>query len=52
LNQGRADVQGQIPTPPAGGQGSSSGLGTGGIVAIALGALALVGFGIYYATKK
>ena len=52
LNQGRSDVQGQIPTPPAGEQGSSSGLGTGGIVAIALGALALVGFGIYYATKK
>lgn len=52
LNQGRSDVQGQTPTPPAGEQGSSTGLGTGGIVAIALGALALVGFGIYYATKK
>jgi hypothetical protein len=31
---------------------TSSGLGTGGIVAISLGAIALVGFGIYYATKK
>jgi hypothetical protein len=52
LTQGRSDVQGQTPTPPAGEQGSSTGLGTGGIVVIALGALALVGFGIYYATKK
>lgn len=51
LNQGRADVQGQ--TPPSQNQPSgSTGLGTGGIVAISLGALALVGFGIYYATKK
>jgi hypothetical protein len=52
LNQGRADVQGQTPAPPADGQGSSSGLGTGGIVAISFGALALVGLAIYYATKN
>jgi hypothetical protein len=52
LNQGRSDVQGQTPAPPADGQGSSSGLGTGGIVAISFGALALVGLAIYYATKN
>jgi hypothetical protein len=52
LNQGRADVQNQ-PLPSGQNQPSgSTGLGTGGIVAISLGALALVGFGIYYATKK
>ena len=51
LNQGRADVQGQ--TPPAQNEPKgSTGLGTGGILAISLGALALVGFGIYFATKK
>ena len=51
LNQGRSDVQGQTPSAqnePSG----STGLGTGGIVAISLGALALVGFGIYFATKR
>ena len=52
LNQGRSDVQNQ-PLPSGQNQPSgSTGLGTGGIVAISLGALALVGFGIYYATKK
>lgn len=52
LTQGRSDIQNTpLPSgqnPPSG----STGLGTGGIVAISLGALALVGFGIYYATKK
>jgi hypothetical protein len=52
LNQGRADVaQGNAGTT-GGNEPSSGGLGTGGIVAISLGAIALVGFGIYYATKK
>jgi hypothetical protein len=53
LQQGRTDVQ--TGTGTGGGSGNdttSSGLGTGGIVAISLGAIALVGFGIYYATKK
>jgi hypothetical protein len=52
LQQGRSDVaQGNAGTT-GGNEPSSSGLGTGGIVAISLGAIALVGFGIYYATKK
>lgn len=51
LNQGRADAQGQTPSGENDPKGST-GLGTGGILAISLGALALVGFGIYYATKK
>ena len=51
LQQGRADVQGQTP-PSQNLPSGSTGLGTGGIVAISLGALALVGFGIYFATKK
>lgn len=50
LNQARQEIQ---PTPPQGqAQSASTGLGTGGIVAISLGAIALVGFGIYFATKK
>ena len=52
LQQGRSDVaQGNAGTT-GGNEPSSGGLGTGGIVAISLGAIALVGFGIYYATKK
>jgi hypothetical protein len=52
LQQGRSDVaQGNAGTT-GGNEPSKGGLGTGGIVAISLGAIALVGFGIYYATKK
>jgi hypothetical protein len=52
LQQGRFDVaQGNAGTT-GGNEPSSGGLGTGGIVAISLGAIVLVGFGIYYATKK
>ncbi len=55
LQQGRTDVQTGAGTGTGSGSGNdntSGGLGTGGIVAISLGAIALVGFGIYYATKK
>ena len=55
LQQGRTDVQTGAGTGTGTGSGNdntSGGLGTGGIVAISLGAIALVGFGIYYATKK
>jgi hypothetical protein len=53
LQQGRTDVQQNVGTGSGSGNDTtSSGLGTGGIVAISLGAIALVGFGIYYATKK
>ena len=53
LQQGRTDVQTGAGTGSGSGNDTtSSGLGTGGIVAISLGAIALVGFGIYYATKK
>jgi hypothetical protein len=53
LQQGRTDVQTGAGTGSgSGNENTSSGLGTGGIVAISLGAIALVGFGIYYATKK
>jgi len=55
LQQGRTDVQTVAGTGTGSGSGNdntSGGLGTGGIVAISLGAIALVGFGIYYATKK
>lgn len=55
LQQGRTDVQTVAGTGTGTGSGNdntSGGLGTGGIVAISLGAIALVGFGIYYATKK
>jgi hypothetical protein len=52
LQQGRSDVaQGNAGTT-GGNEPSKGGLGTGGIVAISLGAIVLVGFGIYYATKK
>jgi hypothetical protein len=52
LQQGRSDVaQGNAGTT-GGNEPSKGGLGTGGIVAISLGAIALVGFGIYYATKN
>jgi hypothetical protein len=53
LQQGRTDVQQNVGTGSGSGNDTTSGgLGTGGIVAISLGAIALVGFGIYYATKK
>jgi len=53
LQQGRTDVQTGAGTGSgSGNENTGSGLGTGGIVAISLGAIALVGFGIYYATKK
>jgi hypothetical protein len=53
IQQGRTDIQTGAGTGSGSGNDTtSSGLGTGGIVAISLGAIALVGFGIYYATKK
>ena len=55
LQQARTDVQtiaGAGTGSGSGNDNTSGGLGTGGIVAISLGAIALVGFGIYYATKK
>ena len=55
LQQARTDVQTGAGAGTGSGSGNdntSGGLGTGGIVAISLGAIALVGFGIYYATKK
>jgi hypothetical protein len=53
IQQGRTDIQTGAGTGTGSGNDTtSSGLGTGGIVAISLGAIALVGFGIYYATKK
>jgi len=51
IQQGRTDIQTGAGTG-SGNDTTSGGLGTGGIVAISLGAIALVGFGIYYATKK
>jgi hypothetical protein len=53
IQQGRTDIQTGAGTGTGSGNDTTSGgLGTGGIVAISLGAIALVGFGIYYATKK
>lgn len=53
LQQARTDVQtGAGANSGSDNDNTSGGLGTGGIVAISLGAIALVGFGIYYATKK
>jgi hypothetical protein len=53
IQQGRTDIQTGTGTGTGSGNDTTSGgLGTGGIVAISLGAIALVGFGIYYATKK
>ena len=52
LQQGRADVQTGTGSGSSNESSTVGGLGTGGIIAISLGAIALVGFGIYYATKK
>jgi hypothetical protein len=52
LQQGRTDVQTGAGSGSSNESSTVGGLGTGGIIAISLGAIALVGFGIYYATKK